>query len=303
MCNLTNCSHDQIDDQIDDIFGGFDADTVFDSTLADAQQYRLHEEKCPSCKGSGRFRSYTGRVVGDCFKCKGKGSLFFRQTLEQREKAKAQRDARKAREQQTAAEQADAWLEANPVEAQWLREPVKGDFTFHADMLASLIKYGSFTERQEAAVRNGAAKSAARKAQWAAEKAAREEGAATLTLVKIRAGFDSAKQHLKRPKLRIADIQFSLAPVTGRNAGCIYVVRASDDTYLGKITQEDKFITSRDCTAADSETVARVAADPAAAATAHGHEYGQCSCCGRELTNPESVARGIGPICAERWGW
>jgi hypothetical protein len=119
----------------------------------------------------------------------------------------------------------------------------------------------------------------------------------------IRAGFDSAVQHLKRPKLRIADVQFSLAPATGRNAGCIYVVRASDDTYLGKITAEDKFITSRDCTAADSETVARVAADPAAAATAHGHEFGQCSCCGRELTNAESVARGIGPICAERWGW
>jgi len=108
---------------------------------------------------------------------------------------------------------------------------------------------------------------------------------------------------LKRPKLRIADVQFSLAPATGRNAGAIYVVRASDDTYLGKITQDDKFIRSRDCTDGDAEIVARVAADPAAAAEAHGHEFGQCSCCGRELTNPESVARGIGPICAERWGW
>ena len=80
-------------------------------------------------------------------------------------------------------------------------------------------------------------------------------------------------------------------------------MRAEDDTYLGKITPEDKFLRSRDCTDADAEVVARVAADPAAAATAHGHEYGQCSCCGRELTNPESVARGIGPICADRWGW
>jgi hypothetical protein len=134
-------------------------------------------------------------------------------------------------------------------------------------------------------------------------KAQSEAGAAVLSLAKIRAGFDSASQHLKRPKLRVADIQFSLAPATGRNAGAIYVVRASDETYLGKITLDDKFIRSRECSDIDADVVARVAADPAAAATAHGHEFGQCSCCGRELTNPESVARGIGPICAERWGW
>jgi hypothetical protein len=184
-----------------------------------------------------------------------------------------------------------------------MREPIKGDFTFHADMLEALNKYGHLTERQEAAVRNAAAKSAARKAQWAAEKAARDAAAPVLTMGKIRAGFDNATQYLKRPKLRIADIQFSLAPATGVNAGCIYAVRVSDDTYLGKITPDDRFIRSRDCTDADSDVVARVAADPAAAASAHGHEYGYCSCCGRELTNPESVARGIGPICAERWGW
>jgi TorA maturation chaperone TorD len=306
MCNEINCSHD-FDDAIDDIFGGLD--TAPRHVLANAEVARAtraattYTETCPSCRGTGQFRSYSGRVVGDCFKCKGAGELKFKTSSEQRAKSQASAAASRDRKAATAAEQAQAWLDANPVEAEWLRQPVTGDFTFHADMLAALVKYGSLTERQEASVRNAAAKSVARKAQWAAEKADREAGAAVLTLTKIRAGFDSAVRHLKRPKLRIADIQFSLAPATGRNVGCIYVVRASDDTYLGKITQDDKFITSRDCTAADSETVARVAADPAAAATAHGHEFGNCSCCGRELTNPESVARGIGPICAERWGW
>jgi len=306
MCNEINCSHD-FDDAIDDIFGGLvDAPR---HALADAEVARAtraattYTENCPSCRGTGQFRSYSGRVVGDCFKCKGKGTQTFKTSSEQRAKSQANAAALRDRKAATAAEQANAWLDANPVEAEWLREPVKGDFTFHADMLAALVKYGELTERQEAAVRNAAAKSAARKLQWAAERAERDAGAAVLSLEKIRTGFDSAVRFLKRPKLRIADIQFSLAPATGRNAGCIYVVRANDDTYLGKITQDDKFITSRDCTAADSETVARVAADPAAAATAHGHEFGNCSCCGRELTNPESVARGIGPICAERWGW
>ena len=30
---------------------------------------------------------------------------------------------------------------------------------------------------------------------------------------------------------------------------------------------------------------------------------GACSCCGRELTNQVSIDRGIGPICAVKFGW
>jgi len=300
--------HDHLDDDLSDIFGDAPIDVpaaaaFAKDALARATSTITYEEKCDKCRGTGRFIGYTGRDLGSCFTCKGAGTRRYKQSSEQREKARNSAAARKAKQEAECAAAADAWLAANPVEAEWLRQPVTGDFTFHADMLAALIKYGALTPKQETAVRNAAAKSAARKAQWAAEKAERDAGAAVLTMAKIREGFASAVRHLKRPKLRIANVQFSLAPATGRNAGAIYVVRADTDTYLGKITQDDKFITSRDCSAADSETVATVAADPAAAATAHGHEFGQCSCCGRELTNPESVARGIGPICAERWGW
>jgi hypothetical protein len=31
-----------------------------------------------------------------------------------------------------------------------------------------------------------------------------------------------------------------------------------------------------------------------------GHQYGICVLCARELSDPESVARGIGPVCARR---
>ncbi len=31
-----------------------------------------------------------------------------------------------------------------------------------------------------------------------------------------------------------------------------------------------------------------------------GKRFGVCMCCGRLLTNPESIERGIGPICAEK---
>lgn len=36
-------------------------------------------------------------------------------------------------------------------------------------------------------------------------------------------------------------------------------------------------------------------------AKAFGHRTGRCGCCGRTLTNPESIELGIGPICAERY--
>jgi hypothetical protein len=300
MCNSTNCSHD-LDDQIDDIFGGYAGEPA-DLTLASAQQYRVeHTEPCGKCNGSGRFVGYTGRVLGNCFACKGTGKRTFRTSLEQREKAKVQRDARKAREEQSAAEQAAAWLDANPVEAEWLREPVKGDFTFHADMLASLTKYGSFTEKQEAAVRNAAAKSAARKAQWAAERAERDANKADVDISRIDEAFTSAvKAGLKFPKLRLDDFTLSLASVNSRNAGSIYVKQ--DDLYLGKIA-DGKFTRSRDCGADIEARIVAACADPAAAAEAYGKRTGQCSCCGRALTNEESIARAIGPICASKWGW
>jgi hypothetical protein len=45
-----------------------------------------------------------------------------------------------------------------------------------------------------------------------------------------------------------------------------------------------------------------IAADPMAAAIRHGQLEGQCSCCGRKLTNATSVELGIGPICRANWG-
>lgn len=48
---------------------------------------------------------------------------------------------------------------------------------------------------------------------------------------------------------------------------------------------------------------AALAAAPKEAAVRWGRKTGRCSCCGRELTDATSVAMGIGPICAEKWGF
>jgi hypothetical protein len=40
-----------------------------------------------------------------------------------------------------------------------------------------------------------------------------------------------------------------------------------------------------------------IEADPEAAAVLHGKASGRCAVCSRDLTDPESIERGIGPIC------
>lgn len=40
-----------------------------------------------------------------------------------------------------------------------------------------------------------------------------------------------------------------------------------------------------------------------AQAAQFGRQFGVCGICGRTLTDPPSVARGIGPVCIKRLGW
>lgn len=47
----------------------------------------------------------------------------------------------------------------------------------------------------------------------------------------------------------------------------------------------------------------KVVSDPEAAMARFGHEIGRCGYCGRTLTDAESRARGIGPVCARSAGF
>jgi hypothetical protein len=51
------------------------------------------------------------------------------------------------------------------------------------------------------------------------------------------------------------------------------------------------------------EILTAIAVDPKAAMLRYGHEIGSCGKCGRTLTDEDSRARGIGPICAGKLGW
>lgn len=135
----------------------------------------------------------------------------------------------------------------------------------------------------------------------AADVEARAARSAAIDASKISAAFAAAFSNgIKRPKVRLGGFTFSRAPDHGKNAGSIYVKRGED--YLGKVTG-GQFHGTRECDDAAKASIVTIAADPALAAKAYGLRTGSCSCCGRELTNADSIALGIGPICAERFGW
>ena len=132
----------------------------------------------------------------------------------------------------------------------------------------------------------------------------RIDNAVTVDMTKITEALSHASRNLRRPKLWLGDLVVYPAAAHSQNAGCLYVKQGRGETgiYLGKIAGT-KFIRSRECTDAQETFLLESAKDPHAAAVLHGKLTGCCACCGRELTNPESVARGIGPVCAENFGW
>jgi len=78
-------------------------------------------------------------------------------------------------------------------------------------------------------------------------------------------------------------------PTEGKWAGYVFVkVQAGDDFWPIKGAGKDAIL-------------AAIAADPDALAR-YGRELGICGVCGRTLTDEESRARGIGPVCLEKGG-
>lgn len=301
MCNSQ--SHDHLNDDLSDLdgfFGDFDLGAVRDTTgdIPTSIPTPTFTENCKSCGGSGRFVSWAGRVVGNCHQCKGAGKQTFKTSPTARAATQKSYANRKAAAATAAVESAEAFTTQHPIAVEWLRA---SNSNFAASLLEALTKYGHLTENQVNAVYRIIAKNDAEKAEKIAAAAKRAENAPEITVARIEQAFQHAQDRgVKRPKLRLDTFKFSLAPVTGRNAGSIYVTE--NEQYLGKIT-DGKFFRVRECNDEQEARIVAAAADPSTAATAYGQRTGQCSICARELTNSESINRAIGPICAEKYGF
>ena len=249
---------------------------------------------CPKCRGTGRFTSWAGRDVGPCHTCKGKGVLEFATSPEQRAKARASTSARKAR---VAADATEAFAAEHPDQWAWITKKHSDGFGFAISLREGIAKYGSLTDGQMAAVDRLIAKDAER-TQARAERAVQQDAVDLSGIIKT---FATAHGNgLKAPILRTNGMTLSLAKPHSANAGWVYAKRG--DTYLGKISPEGKWRPVREATTADEVALVAIAADPLQAALAYAKETKACACCGILLTDPVSVARGIGPICKDKWG-
>lgn len=301
-----------LNDDLSDLLGGTRHYVAPKALPTDAGLARVREtaasvtESCPKCHGTGKFRGYSGRVLGDCFACKGAGSRTFKNAATVRA---ANRAAVATRKVAAATSNLDAFVAAFPAHHEWMVAKAPR-FEFAASMLVAVGKYGSLTEKQQAAVERCMARDVARVAPVAAPVAA------ATTYPRIRAAFDAVvAKGAKKAQITIGDVNVSLASMSGRNPGALYVKVGGE--YAGKIIGE----TLRGSYSAPADLATKLAeieADPTGAvraqaertakrladAAARGEDLSiPCGCCGIMLTDPVSIARGIGPICAGKWGF
>lgn len=284
-----------------DHFADLESDLDLSAPVAAVETKTLFRETCTRCNGSGVYRAPSS-LGTKCFGCDGKGFNEYKTSPEYRKAARAKAAARKDQKRNEKGmkikAQREAFEAANPEIKAWLVANA-GRFEFAGSLNASLYTFGSLTAGQVAAVRNCIAKDAQRKI----DDAARAKAALTVDIGKIEQVFATAmSKGLKAPKLRLAAFRFSPAKPTGNNPGAIYVVDASTSDYLGKIAG-GRLLTVRGVDQATQDAIAKAAATPAESAVAYGRLSGQCAVCNRPLENAESVARGIGPICADKFGF
>jgi hypothetical protein len=186
---------------------------------------------------------------------------------------------------------------ANPDIAAWWKD---SNFDFAVSLRNQVMCGRSLSERQFAAAKNCVAKRAA----YIAASVQREEQAVEVEgVAAVEVMLQNGKRSLINPKVRLLGANdqvfvLSLAPAYGKNAGAIYV--KSDDVYLGKIVN-GRFVRAAACDMLQESNVVAACSDPEKSAVAYGRAYGNCSCCGRELTNALSIELGIGPICREKF--
>lgn len=240
-----------------------------------------YEEKCKKCRGSGNFVSYTGRIVGPCFTCKGTGVRQFRTSPETRQ---ANRDRAQARKQAKADQQAadvQAWLDANPERAAFLQQ----DWEFPRSLREGLHKWGSLTDNQIAAIDRCLAKQADK-------AAARKSQVSDLDLSEVPAGLYAVPGGDTRLKVRIDK------PTRGKWAGWVFV---KDGAEYGSGTRYGSQRPGENYGGQIVDQLRAIASDPLEASKAYGRLVGVCGVCGRKLENEDSVAAGIGPVCAGKF--
>jgi hypothetical protein len=245
------------------------------------------EFKCPACRGTGNFITYTGRIGGRCFKCKGAGQITKGQNAAI--KAKATKEANQLK-----------WRDENKAAITYMHKRAEKGNHFYAGLIEKMNVFGTLTENQLRMVQVDMDKD---DAFWAKKKAEQDAAAPKIGVDKIDALFETAKANgLIRPIFRTERLTIKRAPATGRNPGALYVTdRDLGGEYVGMI-KDGQFKAKYGAKPDTLKLLCEIAGDPLEAAVKYGRSTGTCCICARELTDPVSVANGIGPICQGKFG-
>ena len=188
------------------------------------------------------------------------------------------------------------WRANNPELNTFLYEAAQWS-DFAGSLVETVARRGRLSDRQQSAAEFMMAKVMARNTQ----KEVDVQNAPTVNLAGIRQLFDSATSNgLKRPKVRISGIAISLAPSHGKNPDALYIKKGGQ--YQGKITKENQMFLVSGHTEEVPGILEDLANKPMDALRVEGQKTGNCGLCGRELTKKDSIERGIGPICAQKYG-
>jgi hypothetical protein len=262
---------------------------------APAAPRKVYVEQCGKCHGTGRYHGPSSRG-SDCFECHGQGNHTYTTSPEQRAAA---RERAAAKKQALLDAKWLKWAALHENEAGWILANMESN-DFARAMRIAAGKWGSLTDGQLRGVHRWMLTDEDRAAErMRAELTAKPVN--TVNLGAVETAFNRAKsQGIKWPKLTLDGFTISMAGAASKNPGAIYVKQgARDGTYLGKVLNAG-FQRSRDCDDATEAAVLAAMADPLASAVAYGKKFGRCAVCHRELSDPESIARGIGPICQDR---
>jgi hypothetical protein len=266
----------------------------------------VFEETCRKCGGLGAFVRGS-RSFGKCFACKGKGKFTFTRSPEKRAAAKA---GRLRRQEARATDHTEAFKAAWPEQWAWIERTIartedRGEGSFGAmirELPGKIAKYGDLSPGRMAMIDRGIARDADREIERAAAKQEAVARSVEVDTAKIEAAFQRMREAGKK-RIALHYPGLYMSPMrSDQTALRVKAARGYDAAYYGKI-QAGRFYPTRDCPEEIKAKLALIAADPAAAARVSGQDTGVCCCCGAELTDPDSIAAGIGPICAGNWGF
>lgn len=243
----------------------------------------------PGCVNGTWYNMY-GRPHGLCYTCKGKGTITRAANYEANKKARADRLARQAAEQAAqdladAQRRIDSFKASKPDVAAWLAAN-RDSNSFAMSLCQAVERFGNLSVAQEAAVRRHLTP-----AQPVDQGATQDVDQLDISSL---AGYYAVPDGDTRLKVRVHR--------PGKQSKYHGWLLVSDGAAYGQRKLYGKQCPGGFYQGAIKDVLRAILADPKAAQVAYGHLTGTCGVCGRLLEDEQSVAAGIGPICAAKFG-